>query len=266
MFPILLSVGPVTISTFAIFFFLSLFFAGFAFWKKAREEHYDEEQIFDVLLQVNLWGFVAGRLGYVLLHLDEFGLNPLAWVSLWDRPGISYVVWVAVASVLLYRRALEEKWDGFEILDFWSLSVSMGQIWLWIGFFLAGSYVGTSTQLPWGVTLPNVFDARHPVQLYAALASVGLYWFLSWVEYHYRTFGWYRGAKKSAETGFLWSVYLIATGVILSGVELLQSGGLEVMGAAVGWWLYPLVAIGGGVLLVARSGMQLGGLREIWSR
>ncbi len=243
-----------------------LFFGGFAFWRKAREEHYDEREVTDVLLRVTLLGLVAARVGYVLLHFEQFGMNSWQWLAVTSKPGLSYATWLVVSSLLLFRTAQEKRWDTYEVLDFWSLSLVAAQVWLWLGFFLSGSYVGISTNLPWGVQFPAVFDARHPVQLYVVGASLALYYFLAWAEYNYRMFSWYRGVKKTARTGFLWGSYAMFTGLMMMLFQPLVSTTISIAGIHLGWIVYPAFALYGAWVLVMRSGMELWGLRDVWQR
>jgi hypothetical protein len=42
-------------------------------------------------------------------------------------------------------------------------------IFVYLGFFLAGSYAGRFTTVPWGLVMPGNFEKSHPVQLYFVL-------------------------------------------------------------------------------------------------
>jgi phosphatidylglycerol---prolipoprotein diacylglyceryl transferase len=212
MFPELFRIGSVVIATKSIFLVLAFLTTAFMFWRKAREEHYHEEQVFDAFLLSVLVGMVMGRVGFVLFHIEEFSTQIWRAFDIVGRPGSVFEVGLIAATLYLFRFARQKKWDAFEVLDFWFLSVAVGMVLIHIGNFFAGVGFGYETSLPWGVVFPGVFQKHHPLQIYTALFFTGLGVYLSWAEYHYRTFTWYRAGKKTAQTGFLTSVFMIAVG------------------------------------------------------
>lgn len=210
MFPVLFTIGPFELRTLSFFMVLSFLMTAFLFWKKGREEHYPEIQLFDGFLLASMLGFVVGRVGYVLSQLSLLGWSVFKWVDVFNYPGINGAIGVIAASLYLYHFAKHYKWDAFEILDFWVLSLSGGLAVGYVGLFLDGSAFGIPTQLPWGITFPGLQEPHHPTQLYFAVFFFILSWYLAKVEYKYRTFEWYRAGKKTAQTGFLVSLFLVA--------------------------------------------------------
>src|SRR5690606_26230191 len=117
-------------------------------------------------------------------------------------------------------------------------------------------FFGTPTKLPWGLVFPGVFEKHHPVQLYVMVFYLFLSWYLSWVEYRYRTFEWYRKGRNTAQTGFLLSIFLITNGFVFSVLSLVSVPSLVVFRvradviSALGLLLF------GVILLYLRSGGQ----------
>jgi len=214
MFPILFELGPVKFYTFTIFLILAFFASTYVFWRKGREEHYQEDELFDAFLQALFWGVLWSRIGFVALHLDAFGLQPLNWINVIDLPGYSTLFGLIAAAWSLYKSAKSQKWDEYEVLDFGVIAVTLATAILWLGSFFSGADFGTPTSLPWGVQFPNVFDKRHPLQLYGFLAYLLAFLYLFWAESRYRTFSWYRARKDSAQSGFLFCAFCIFWGVI----------------------------------------------------
>ncbi|PIR61636.1 MAG: hypothetical protein COY81_03700 [Candidatus Pacebacteria bacterium CG_4_10_14_0_8_um_filter_43_12] len=211
MFPVLYSVGAFEFRTFNFFIVLAFLMTAFLFWKKGREEHYPEVQLFDGFLLATMVGFLAGRVGYVLSVLPMLGWSVFKWIDIFGYPGISGAIGVFAAILYLYHYAKEHKWDAFEILDFFVLSVAGGLGVGYIGLFFDGSAIGIPTELPWGVTFQGLQEPHHPTQLYFAIFFFLFSWYLARVEYKYRTYEWYRSGKKTAQTGFLVSVFVVAT-------------------------------------------------------
>ena len=75
MFPVLLAIGPVVIKTVNLAFVLALLAGLFVFWRKGREEHYEEAMLFDGLLLSLLFGLVLARAAFIAMRFGEFGLN-----------------------------------------------------------------------------------------------------------------------------------------------------------------------------------------------
>ena len=72
MYPTLLSIGPVSIQTAGIFSVLAFLFTGFYFWKKSREEHYNEIEIFDGFILATIFSFIVARAVYIILNFGQF--------------------------------------------------------------------------------------------------------------------------------------------------------------------------------------------------
>lgn len=213
MFPVLLSFRPVTIYTIGLFLVIAFLTSGYIFWRKGREEHYQEEELFDAFLLTGIWGLLWSRIGFVVLHFNNFGLAPLKWIDIFNNPGTYPFLGVVMGGWFLYNQAKKKKWDEFEILDFASLALAISLVIVSIGSFFDGSGIGNPTSMPWGVTFPAVFDKRHPTQLYGAAFYLALYVYLNWLEPRYRMFEWYRNKKHSAPTGFLFAIFCIGYGL-----------------------------------------------------
>lgn len=219
MWPVIFTFGPLVLKTINVFSVLAILTGLFLFWRKGREEHYDEMVLFDGIFQSLLLGFIVGRLLFIATHFQEFQWNIISWFDIFGQPG--YLVWgvIAVSGWFMQCYARRHKWDVLEVLDFWALAVSAVLVIQWLGSFLGGSALGVETTVPWGVQFPSVFVKQHPVQLYFSGAFLVLTSYLYWAEYNYRTFQWYRSSKNTAQTGYLLSVFLMGTGLIIASLS-----------------------------------------------
>jgi prolipoprotein diacylglyceryltransferase len=212
------------------FYVVAWLLAAFLFWRKAREEHYDEAEVFDGFLLSTIVGLVAARVGFIVVHLDRFGPNPLAWLDVVGQPGALLFAGLAGATWYWFRFARAHKFDPYELLDFWVVAVAAALAVVQFGLLVAGVDFGVATSLPVGLSFPGVFDKHHPTQLYLSLAYVALAWYLGRVEYRYRTYQWYRGSRSTAATGFLWTTALCVVGVLQIVVSLLKVPSLQIAG------------------------------------
>jgi phosphatidylglycerol:prolipoprotein diacylglycerol transferase len=254
MFPVLLSFGPFELRTLSVFLIVAFLTSSFIFWRKGREEHYNEGEFFDGFILATLVGFVAGRVGFIALNYERFGLAVLHWFDIFAYPGINGVIGLLCATVYLYRYAQHNKWDVFEVLDFWVLSLTSGLTLGYIGLFFDGTAVGRATTLPIGLVFPGLIEPHHPAQLYAAFFFGIISMYLSRVEYRYRTFEWYRSGKKTAQTGFLVSIFLIATSLFFFIVSWVKTPVFSIAGIDLDRILALLAFVGGVILLYTRSG------------
>ncbi len=257
MLPVLFSLGPFSFRTMNLFLVIAFVAAGFLFWRKTREEHYDEAQVFDGFLLSTVFGFVMGRLGFILLNFPQFQLNILKWLDVVNNPGMTILFGLIGAGVYLYRFSVKHKWDVYEILDFWVLGLSCGLGIMWLGLFFDGSGFGYATSLPWGMIFPGVFDKHHPTQLYLTIFFFLIFWYLSWVEYRYRTFSWYRAGKNTAQTGFLTSVFILLTGLVSLLLAFVRQPQISIQGFNLDFFVYLLLMVIGAGLLFSRSGRSL---------
>lgn len=254
MLPTLLSIGPFQITSFGVAVAIAFLASSFIFWRKSREENYPEDDMFDGWLLSLLWGLLWARIGFIALHWQLFGLQPLRWIDFLTYPGLTIVFGLIAGLVYLYRFADQQRWDAFEVVDFAVLALTLGSVVLWIGAFFDGSSFGYPTNLPWGVQFPVVFDKRHPVQLYAALFYLLMFIYLAWVEPRYRTFAWYRDKKHSAQTGFLTCLFFMGYGIIGVMLALLSPAQLTVYGISIDLPIKIAFFAYGFALLYVRSG------------
>lgn len=228
------------------------------FWRKADEEHFDLWSAFDAVFLAVVGGFVGARLGYIVLHPLEFGLAPLKIVNFYSYPGLWPLSGFIVAFYAMYRFARETKLDIWEVWDFFCIMVAWYFSWHWLSRFVVGAAAGASTTLPWGIVFPNRLEPAHPVQLYAAAGFFLIFAYLFWAEPRYRFFFWYRSKKRTAKTGYLFSVSLIAYGLLKFGLSFVQPvffllpGGFELNQV-----LGILIFLSGCVLLYLRSGRSI---------
>lgn len=257
MWPVLFQWGQFELRTTSIFLMLALFTSGFVMWRKCREEHYLEDELFDGFLLAVVVGLITARIGFIFLRFELFGFDPIKWLDIWGSPGLETVLGLLAATWYIYRFARKHKWDAFEILDFWSIAVCAGMVFVSIGLFFNGTGFGVQTTLPWGMVFPGVFAKHHPLQLYQTLFFALLGFYLVRIEYKYRMFAWYRAGKNTAQTGFLVSVGILIASIWHLGMSFISLG-YVIAGVRVDQVVAASGVVLGIVLLYRRSGRTLG--------
>ena len=241
--------GPILV----IAFLTGLFFL----WKQAKEEYYDVVQLFDHVSIAFLWGVIASRGAFILLQWQEFGVDIIKWISIYQHPGYIGLAGLVVGLLIIVRKASQSRWNVYELLDFLSISLVASLGIISVGNFISGVGFGLPTDLPIGMSFPGVFDLRHPVQLYSAVALLILFFVLKKMSKEYRTFFWYRVNRRTAQPGFVFSVFLMCYSVIQIGLIPFTPTILLLGGVAIEYMIYPIfLGLGLGLLWV-RSGRGL---------
>lgn len=256
MLSVIQILGLLRVYSFGLFLALAFLFGLFVFWKKGREEHFDEALLLDAAITACFWGFIGARVGFILVNFHVFGFNIFNWFSLFAYPGFIGIFGLIASIISLVLFSRKHKWDVYEVLDFGTLGLSIGLVFIFIGMFLNGSGFGNTTTLPIGMSFPGVFDRRHPVQIYEAILYVIVFVVLMKLELNYRAFLWYRAKKRSAQSGFLLACFLMFygfIGLILSFVNQFQ---FVLFGVPIDPGISLLIIIVGISILYRRSGRE----------
>ncbi|MBU1499522.1 prolipoprotein diacylglyceryl transferase [Patescibacteria group bacterium] len=186
MWPTLIAIGPIAIHSFGLMLFLGLFFGGFVFWQKGREEGAGEDSLMDGWLISGLVSLVLARIWMVLGHWPEFN----SWyriLFLTKFPGLAYEgaffgFWIAMIIWIL-----KKKWAFWPMLEAAVFSQLVVEMFGWLGQFLA------------------VGNLKFPWQIIWLIGLMVLYRLLKFWEKKYRGF---------SKPGFLAAVYLWGLGLL----------------------------------------------------
>jgi phosphatidylglycerol:prolipoprotein diacylglycerol transferase len=219
MFPVLASFGPISVSSIGFFIALAFFFGGFGIWKKAKEEHFEDDDIFDALFLTFFGGLIGARLFYILLHFSQFGFDLARWINLAYSNQFSWLGFLAGTMYVLSILAKKKKWDYFAFLDYSVLGVIAAQLLVRIGQFLDGSYVGVATNFITALPFPGMEGRHHPLALYDFLLTIFVFYLIKALDKQYRLYKWYQNNRGEAQPGFLWLSYLLAFSIIQFGLD-----------------------------------------------
>ena len=257
MFPTLLQLGPVYISSLGFFAFLGFLVGAFVFWKKGKEEGFDEELLLDFWILSFLAGFLVARLTFCLTNPDCWSKPFLGFFAFVKLPGFSFLGFILVGAAVWATSSLKNKWDFWQIADGAVFGLLAFQIFWRLGQFLDGSFFGVKTSLPWGLVFPGVEDKRHPIQIYEILFLLFLYWLLSKFERRYRLFSWYQDRRGEAKPGFLSLSYIAFYSFWRLLLEFVRTSFLYWGGISWEQWVSILLVVAGLVGFYLRSGREI---------
>lgn len=175
------------ISFFGFFLALGFLLASFVIWRKAKDEAFEEEKVFDAIILTVVFGLIGGRLEFALTHWSEFGFDLGKFLWLTRYAGLGFVSALAGGILGLAWFSKKQKWDFWIMADLAVFGLALGQAVAKIGTFL---------------------DTKNWLELAEIIWLLLILFSLKRLERRYRLFAWYQGKKKQAPPGFLLLTYL----------------------------------------------------------
>ncbi|HEY4255175.1 MAG TPA: prolipoprotein diacylglyceryl transferase [Chlamydiales bacterium] len=193
---------------------------------------------------------VGARLGHFLFYErpSDYLRHPLEILEVWkgglSSHGAAFAILIALwIFALRYRSALRgARW--LNLLDFVSMPTALAGALIRIGNFFNQEILGTETSVPWAVVFGHPADrsapvARHPVQLYEAIAYFALFFLLRKLTHQ---------PKYLLQSGKLFGFFLVGVfgfRIVAECFKLEQSQFGSVFGLTIGQLLsVPLVVLG----------------------
>lgn len=169
MFPVLLSVGKVTISSYGVFLALGFLIGIFLVWRLSRAWDLDEEKSLDLTLLTFVGGLLGARIYYVLEHLQFFVHSPINAVLINKVPGFSFWGGILGGWLSLFYLAKRFRMDFWHLADMAAVGLLGGLILSDIGCFFGGCSIGAPSRAFFAVTMVGAVGTRWPIQILEAL-------------------------------------------------------------------------------------------------
>jgi hypothetical protein len=198
MLPTLIALGPIIIRSFGVCLALGLFFGGFVFWKKGREEGVTEEELMDSWLLAALSAFLFSRAGFVLSHWNEFN-NWYRILFFTKFPGLSYAGALCGFWLILTFLIIKKRWPVWPLLETAVFSEIVAEIFGWLGRWLAAG----AWRWPWELIR----------------AAILIITYLSMTK-------WEKEYRNLFQPGALLAVYLAVSGGLELGFRHYWEGGI----------------------------------------
>lgn len=169
MFPILLTVGGIPVSSFGVFLALSFLVAVFLIWRLSRAWDLDEEKVLDLTLLTFFGGLIGARIYFVLNHLQFFSQNLLGIFLFNKFLGFSFWGGFLGGWLSLFYFARKKRLDFWQIADFAAIGFLGGLVLSNLGCFLGGCNLGIQSNLFLAVNMVGQVGKRFPIQIIEAL-------------------------------------------------------------------------------------------------
>lgn len=210
---VLFSIGPLTVHGYGLMIGIGVLCCIFMGMKRAKKNGLSEDAVIDIAIWGLLAGFLGAKLLYVIVEWKRFLADPLSVLGSEGFVVYGGIIAGVLAAIIYCKR---KKLVFLEYFDLCSASIALAQGFGRIGCFLAGCCYGRETTSFLGVVFPEGSLAPAgvkvlPTQLFSSAGDFGIMFVLLW-HYHHR--------KKVGDTGFL---YMLLYGIGRFGIEFLRN-------------------------------------------
>lgn len=164
MFPVLFSIGSISISSFGVFLALGFLWGVFLVWRLSRAWDLDEEKILDLTLLTFLGGFLGARAYFVLENFQFFAQSPIKIIIFTHFPGFSFWGGFLGGWLSLFYFARRLRADFWQVADIASVGFLGGLIFANFGCLLGGCSIGIASKLFFAVPQVGSLGKRLPTQ------------------------------------------------------------------------------------------------------
>ena len=209
----LFSIRPLTVHGYGLMIGIGVLCCIFTGMKRAKKNGLSEDAVIDIAIWGLLAGFLGAKLLYVIVEWKRFLADPLSVLGSEGFVVYGGIIAGVLAAIIYCKR---KKLVFLEYFDLCSASIALAQGFGRIGCFLAGCCYGRETTSSLGVVFPEGSLAPAgvkvlPTQLFSSAGDFGIMFVLLW-HYHHR--------KKVGDTGFL---YMLLYGIGRFGIEFLRN-------------------------------------------
>lgn len=182
MHPILSHLNGLTIYTYGFMINLGFIVTAILLYFEAKKEEFDPLLVLEALLASVVAGIIGTRLLYIALNWEFYSSRPISHI-ITNFDGLTFYGGFFFGWFALYLWSIWRKVNFFQIADMFAPYLILGYAFGRIGCFLNGCCFGRASDLPWALPA-NAADPilRHPVQLYATVGALAIYFLLKIIQ------------------------------------------------------------------------------------
>ena len=172
LFPGFLQLAGLRLPIYGLFAAAGLIVALWLSQRTAQRIGLSSDKLWDAGVVAVIAAFASSRALLVASDLPSFLKYPLLVLAL---PSLTYGG-MLLTGLLVYAWLRWKRMPVLDVLDAWAPCGALLAAVLNIAHFVEGTDAGMPTSLPWGVVTPGdtVLGRVHPVEIYAAIASLAL--------------------------------------------------------------------------------------------
>jgi phosphatidylglycerol:prolipoprotein diacylglycerol transferase len=206
MFPVLFTIGPLTIHTYGFLVALGALVGLLVSIRGSDASGMSRQQVMDMIFMIILCAIVGSRLTFVLINYAYFLERPLAAFKLWEG-GLVFSGGFVLVLLFVGWYIRRHRLPLWSIGDLFAPAVAISQGLGRLGCLMAGCCYGKPSDIPWAITFNHPQSLAphhvplHPTQIYASLSGFIIFFILILI----------RQKKKFEGQVFLWFVILHST-------------------------------------------------------
>ncbi|MCK5106849.1 MAG: prolipoprotein diacylglyceryl transferase [Elusimicrobiales bacterium] len=226
MHPYLFKIGDFSIPTYGILVAAGYLISAFYIYKRNRPLNISREQISDMILFAIIAALLGGKLFYVIIFWDDYGLTffQKAINALKDfRYGFVFYGGLITSTIFLYFYLKKKKINFLAFADIAAPGIVLGHAIGRIGCFFAGCCHGKPTDFICAVTFNNpeslvspalIGVPVHPTQLYSSAAN-----FIIFIALHFMLKA---SLKHNWKKGLIAASYLLTYSIARFAIEIFR--------------------------------------------
>ncbi len=135
-----LDLGFIQIYWYSIFIFLGVFFGSLLVYFESKKQHFDTDQLVDLVFYTVIISVIGARVYYVLFNLDTYLSNPISILEIWNG-GLAIHGGILAGLFFLFFYTRKNKIRFLKLLDILVIGLIVGQmIGRWGNFFNGEAY------------------------------------------------------------------------------------------------------------------------------
>jgi phosphatidylglycerol:prolipoprotein diacylglycerol transferase len=179
MYPILFSIGGLSVYTYGFFVALGIFTGLMLLDKQATKNGLNADLIGRFAFWAIVFAIVGARVGWVVQYWPMYKGNWLSVLNVREgglafHGGLIGAIFVGFYYVFRYKISLAK------LADAAALPLCLGYAVGRLGCLFNGCCWGIPTSMPWGVATRFAEGLRHPVQIYDSFLTLVLFAFIAW--------------------------------------------------------------------------------------
>ncbi len=182
--PEIFSIGPVSIRWYGLFWALSFYLGYEILLRMFKRESVPVKELEHLLIFMAVGSIVGARLGHCFFYAwDYYSQNLVEILYIWEgglaSHGGAFGIILALFAFQKYKSSQKTIWT----LDRIVIPIALAAAFIRLGNLMNSEIYGVETSLPWGFIFANRGEelAKHPTQIYEALAYFALFGTLLWL-------------------------------------------------------------------------------------
>lgn len=178
MYPELIRISGLVIHSYGLMISLAILISAFLLYREAPRENISPDHVLEAIIVVSFFGLLGSRILYIALNWQLYSGSFLT-TFFTQFEGLTFYGAFFGGVIALYVWSVKRGVNFLKFTDLLAPYLALGYALGRIGCFLNGCCYGLESTVPWALPI-SIGDPvlRHPVQLYAALSGLAIFFIL----------------------------------------------------------------------------------------